>query len=223
MRWVLLLTALAAFAGSGSASTDVTLLVPRDGDRLEGGRESTLVWPAASFPSDAREWEAFLSLDDGAHFPVRITPHLDSRVRSIRWRVPNVATAHARIMVRAGDERNERFITLHETFTIVPSATTIDLASLALEKGESATPGSEPAVEWVTSDFVTHRCAASLGSQGPQLTSEPVSIVNATTPSVTRLTPSVVQTRTFSRAARPRTPHASLVRPLLLLTTRLNI
>ena len=41
----------------------------------------------------AEEWEAFLSFDGGATYPVRITPHLDLELRRVRWQVPAIPTS----------------------------------------------------------------------------------------------------------------------------------
>src|ERR1051326_1470417 len=61
---------------------------------LRGGSFATIERPAA-LPANAEEWEAFLSLDGGAYYAFRITPHLDVARRTFTWVVPNVDTTRA--------------------------------------------------------------------------------------------------------------------------------
>ncbi|MEZ5313855.1 MAG: hypothetical protein R2862_09510 [Thermoanaerobaculia bacterium] len=63
--------------------------------------------------------EAFLSLDGGRSWPVRLTPHLGIDRRRIRVRVPDLPTEEARLLFRIGDEREERAALLPERFRIV--------------------------------------------------------------------------------------------------------
>jgi len=88
---------------------------------LRGGAFATIERPAA-LPANAEEWEAFLSLDGGAYYAFRITPHLDVARRQFTWVVPNVDTTRARILIRAGDERTETLFELPATFAIVRDA-----------------------------------------------------------------------------------------------------
>src|SRR5205807_7639279 len=113
-----------------AGTPDVALRAPGPAERLDGGREATLAWSAENLPKGAEEWEAFLSLDDGAHYPVRVTPHLDTDIRVFRWHVPNVAAAHARLLLRFGDETDEHVVKLPQTFTIIPRYGSLDLAAL---------------------------------------------------------------------------------------------
>ena len=53
------------------------------------------------------EWEAFLSLDDGGRYPVRVTPHLDIDQRSFAVTLPQFAAKRARLLLRFGDEVEE--------------------------------------------------------------------------------------------------------------------
>jgi hypothetical protein len=156
MKRAFLVIATFVFAIATNAAETVQLIAPRAGQVLEGGRETTLVWSAASLPDHAEEWEAFLSVDGGRYYAVRITPHLDVQIRSFRWRVPNVAASKARILIRVGDERDEQIIRLPQSFMIVPQATPLEFAALQIASTEAssepALPGTPPVVEWVAGD-----------------------------------------------------------------------
>jgi hypothetical protein len=133
----------------------VRLVAPRSGAALVAGSAAELEWaPLAGFDrlSKVEEWEAFLSLDGGATFPLRITPHLDQDLRRIRFQVPPVPTADARILLRFGDEHRETAVALPERFSIVASpglAPVFGLTSRALSSGEPALPGQAGVVAWV--------------------------------------------------------------------------
>src|ERR1043165_4959627 len=96
----------AGFARETGAS--IRLVAPRAGATLAAGSTAELEWapnePFADLPQ-VEEWEAFLSVDGGATYPVRITPHLDQDLRRIQFQVPSLPTADARILLRFGDER----------------------------------------------------------------------------------------------------------------------
>jgi hypothetical protein len=150
--WIALV-ALPAFA------QPVRLLAPRAGATLAAGSTAELEWaPLAPFDhlSKVEEWEAFLSVDGGATYPLRITPHLDQDLRRIRFQVPPVPTADARILLRFGDERRETAVALPERFSIaappglLPALSrTFGLARRALSPGEPALPGQGGVVAWV--------------------------------------------------------------------------
>jgi hypothetical protein len=138
-----------------AAAPPVRLVAPRTGDMLAAGSAAEIEWaPLSSFQklSKAEEWEAFLSLDGGKTYPVRITPHLDQDLRRVRFQVPPVPTADARLLLRFGDERRETAVELPQRFSIVPSPfqeRAFALASLAPERGEAALPGQDGVVAWV--------------------------------------------------------------------------
>src|SRR6185295_16672657 len=92
-------TPVAAWAETVPDGSPVRLASPRHGTTLEAGSLAVLAWePLGSLgsPDDVEEWEAFLSLDGGAHYPVRITPHLDRDLRRVLWQVPHIPTRDAR-------------------------------------------------------------------------------------------------------------------------------
>ncbi len=149
MAW-LILAGIAAPAGAAA----VRLSSPRDGTTLEAGSLAALAWePAAPFarPSQVEEWEAFLSFDGGEHYPVRITPHLDRGLRRILWRVPQIPTRNARLLLRFGDEKHETIFELPERFAIAGTLSVFEAGttSRAPAPGEPARPGDAGVVAWV--------------------------------------------------------------------------
>ena len=91
---------------------------------LVAGGDAEIAWePLASFATlgKVEEWEAFLSLDGGATYPFRLTPHLDQDLRRFRWRVPAAPSADARLLFRFGDERREVAVVLPQRFAIAAS------------------------------------------------------------------------------------------------------
>jgi hypothetical protein len=132
----------------------VQLVAPRAGTALAAGSTAALEWaPAGKFGAEVEEWEAFLSVDGGKTYPVRITPHLDQDLRRVTWQVPSTPTPDARLLLRFGDEGEEEVsVELPHRFSIVSSpvaATGFALASVAPERGEPALPGQDGVVAWV--------------------------------------------------------------------------
>jgi hypothetical protein len=146
---------LLALASTGLAGETVRLVAPVAGATLAAGSMAELAWgPGVGFSRlpDAEEWEAFLSVDGGATYPVRITPHLDQDLRRIRFQVPPFATSDARILLRFGDERRETAVELTERFAIAAPPAELPaflFAHRALALGEPARPGHAGVVAWV--------------------------------------------------------------------------
>ncbi len=136
----------------------VRLLSPADGAVLTAGTMATLDWmPLAHLArkKDWEEWEAFLSVDGGATYPVRITPHLDRDVRRITFKVPSLPTRYVRLLLRAGDERREQVYELPQRFSIKAVPGIFGTASSAApprrvwRRGEPARPGERGVLIWV--------------------------------------------------------------------------
>jgi hypothetical protein len=124
------------------------LLAPKAGAELIAGSLASVEWEGA--PARAEEWEAFLSLDGGRTYPLRITPHLDLSLRRFTFRVPQVLTREARVMLRFGDERRETEYETPQRFAIVPGrGTWSPPAALALARGERPRPRDAGVVVWV--------------------------------------------------------------------------
>ena len=152
--------ALAWLAWTGSAlpavaapeATPVQVVAPAAGKVLQAGSLAELEWtPLATFEelADVKEWEAFLSLDGGGHYTVRITPHLDVDLRRVLWRVPAVTASNARLLLRLGDERQETPFEIPGSFTIAgPVTAGLEPARIVLGRGEPARPGEPGVVAW---------------------------------------------------------------------------
>lgn len=175
-RLVLLATLVAGGLGvpAAAAPDPVRLVAPAPGARLAAGSTVELAWePGPGFASlpKAEEWEAFLSLDGGRSYPLRVTPHLDLDVRRVRIDLPDLPAADVRLVLRFGDERRETEVPLDARFAIVaggadaapgdteipaiPSTALLAAASSFPQPlgpqglGEAVRPGARGVVAWV--------------------------------------------------------------------------
>jgi len=150
MRRVLLAVALLAFASFARAES-LRVVAPANGATLRGGSFAELRWTSARLPSDAEEWEAFLSVDGGKYYAFRVTPHLDIKLRSFTFVVPNVDTRNARILIRTGDEVHELHFESRDSFAIVRDAKAEESLPrvLASARGEAARDGDPAVIAWV--------------------------------------------------------------------------
>ncbi len=149
------LAAPGAFAAGADFAPPVRLVSPVAGTALAAGSEAALEWaplaPFSRLPA-AEEWEAFLSLDGGVTYPLRITPHLDQDLRRVRFRVPDLPAVDARILLRFGDERRETAVALPVHLSIagpLHSYPFLALPDRASSAGEPALPGQAGVVAWV--------------------------------------------------------------------------
>src|SRR6202035_3016360 len=163
---------LTAAAAAEPAEAPVRLLAPRAGQALAAGSTVEIEWAPATALSlrlgptavpSIEEWEAFLSVDGGATYAFRITPHLDQDLRRFTWTVPSLPSRDARILLRFGDERREMAYELPQRFTIVASPGPLAMLGalqitgvagfapvrLALGRGEPALPGRPGVSSWV--------------------------------------------------------------------------
>jgi hypothetical protein len=115
--------ALAAFLGlTAAASAEGRFEVPARGDVVASGAAVEVRWTA---PLEGREQELVLSLDGGLTFPIRASPEMSPRSTGLRWIVPDLPSAHARLAVRSGSGEGSRDETLESVsgeFTIVSTA-----------------------------------------------------------------------------------------------------
>jgi hypothetical protein len=157
LAWLALAIPAAAVAAgeeTAPATPPVRLAAPLHDATLQAGSLAVLAWePLGSFDQLAQvhEWEAFLSLDGGAHYPIRITPHLDRDLRRVLWQVPRIPTPDARLLFRFGDERQEAAFELPVRFAISGTASLFETvtASPSSAPGEPARPGDAGVVAWV--------------------------------------------------------------------------
>jgi hypothetical protein len=213
---------LAAFVATPLFAQELRLDAPAPGAVLHGGREGLIAWSADTLPAGANEWEAFLSVDGGAHYAVRLTPHLDATIRAFRFRVPNVSTRDARILLRTGDEEHERIISVPRSFAIEADYARLDFGSgIATEaRGESARFDDDHVVEWRdASGEMRHRDSGAVEKVASAIDESP----DAVTPSsvcTTVSTPRFIA-RVANLSSRPK--FRAIARNTLHLSTRLNI
>lgn len=152
------LLAVFSASGAGGASAaaapvppELELVRPAPGEMLSAGSEAVLEWAAAAeLPPELEEWEAFLSLNGGAFYAYRVTPHLDVSLRRVTFRVPALPTEDARFLLRFGDEAHEVAVQVPLSFSIRPSLVPAQLPRrLSQGRGESARPGESGVVAWV--------------------------------------------------------------------------
>ncbi|HZF09132.1 MAG TPA: hypothetical protein VFE33_10110 [Thermoanaerobaculia bacterium] len=138
----------------------VRLVSPAEGAVLAAESTATLEWAPLDGHDDLdgpagvgrwEEWEAFLSLDGGRTYPVRVTPHLDRDLTRVSFRVPGFPTANARLLLRVGDERRETAYELPQRFAILaaPLGNALDLERTVGRRGEPARPGEPGVLVWV--------------------------------------------------------------------------
>lgn len=149
---------LAFVAGRPLSASPARLTAPGDGAVLTSGSLAEVAWEEVALPAHAEEWEAFLSLDGGRSYPLRITPHLDLGLRRFWFEVPPYPSRDARILLRFGDEgAQESEIEAPHRFAIALGDLPILLPRLpAYGLGESARPGEAGVVAWVEGDRTGH-------------------------------------------------------------------
>lgn len=222
-----------------SESVTVRLVSPQPGATLLAGSEAELEWEALGSLPGVEEWEAFLSLDGGRTYPIRITPHLDQDLRRVRWRVPALPTSDARLLLRLGDEHRETPVELPQRFSIAATAVpepAFPLAAVAPGAGEPALPGQPGVVAWVEGSrrggsvrqvVAPERLALRAAFQLPQSHSEPAILTSQEEAPADPLSPSA-STATLALPAGDKTRFAGLARSprlafdILLLTQRQN-
>ncbi len=138
-------------AGAARASASAPRLAsPPPGAVVRSGDTVTLA--VANPPAGADEWEAFVSVDGGRSFSLRVTPHLPIGELSFPWIVPTVPSPDVRVRVRFGVGGVEREFLFDEAFSIAtgPGGGVIAPARSAI--GASPAAGEEGTVAWVDRD-----------------------------------------------------------------------
>jgi hypothetical protein len=154
---------LVALASVTADADPITLSAPAPEATLRGGTFATLAWSAQRLPREAEEWEAFLSIDGGRHYPFRITPHLDLALQVVTWLVPNVDAQDARILIRMGNEREERAFALPQRFAIERDVH----APLSPLRAAPASRAEEGVVAWAEGDRQATRVAQAASVEPP--------------------------------------------------------
>jgi hypothetical protein len=203
----------------------IALAAPAAAETLRGGSTATLAMSVDRLPRGAEEWEAFLSIDGGAHYAIRITPHLDLKLRHVTWVVPNVDARDARIMIRAGDEREETSFEIPGIFAIARDAA----APPPPMRAAPPTRAEAGVVAWAEGDRAGTRVALATNVPPPS----GMDSVRRGTPAddapvdsklrVARCALRVIQTQPLT--PQPNLPTAQHPNPknLLLLSRRLNV
>ena len=178
-----------ALVGASESARAVELVQPSPRSILHGGSFAALQIALPTVPPAAEEWEAFLSLDGGAHYSFRITPHLDLSIDRYTWLVPNVDATDARVLIRTGDEHHETVEEIPASFSIRRDAraSVVVHAWIAREEPEPARPGDEPVVFWTEGDragsFATPAAALPDGHSWTAVASHDASPLSADGPS----------------------------------------
>lgn len=149
--WLLALMLLASGGRALAAEAPLArLLSPVAGQELTAGAEAVVEWEGLALPPNAHEWEAFLSVDGGKTWPLRITPHLDLSIRRFTFRVPDLPTEDARLMLRFGDEKREVGMEAPQRFVIRPGSRAGALPPRrAFSRGERPREGDRGVAFWV--------------------------------------------------------------------------
>lgn len=130
-------------------------LIAPTGETWSGGESVEIGWRlrGGSAPSDFEEWEVFLSVDGGRSWPVRLTPHLGRAVARYRAVVPNLPSNDVRLLLRFGDEREERDALHAARFAIRPGRGAEPLPPRRVfTRGESARAGGAAVLRWEEGD-----------------------------------------------------------------------
>ena len=212
-----ILACLALFAAAANAET-LRLLAPVDGDVLRGGRFVTLA-RSGDHPG-AEEWEAFLSVDGGRFYSVRLTPHLDIGIDRFEVLIPNVDSDDVRILIRTGDERNETILTMPQHFRIRAEAPAIQPATTRAEGPESARPNEPRVVMWSTTAGVERSAAPAELTPVVSAKTRSTEIALAALPRIESGGQAPSPVRTAAGGCPPRIP---LTNNLLLQTSRRNV
>lgn len=164
---------LVAAAGGGTTLAQVSVSIPQFGT-ARAGAMARIEW--IGIPEEADELELLLFLE-GRDLPIRLTPQLDPRAGVLLWRVPNLPSRRARLMIRFDINDEEIESAPSGVFEILPSRDQPP-AALVYHDGEwwaqggSESPlagllGGGPPGGRVQEDRETPGCAGS-SSAGPR-------------------------------------------------------
>lgn len=134
----------------GAPAPAIELLAPRDGENWVSGEIAEVAWRTTDEGWLARieEWEAFLSVDGGRSWPVRLTPHLDRGLGRYRFIVPNLPSEQARLLLRFGDERREVEVAPGAHFAIQAGFSPDLAVRYVFAAGEPAQRGGRAVLRW---------------------------------------------------------------------------
>jgi hypothetical protein len=130
-------------------SFDVRLLEPASGTHVVAGSTIFIDWDAATTPANVDEWEAFISIDGGRTYLSRATPHLDATIHRFRWTVPELPGADVTLLLRFGDEQDERRFVFPSRMRISGIAGATLVAPEPGARGEAFDVDEEGATSWI--------------------------------------------------------------------------
>ena len=130
-------------------SFDVRLLEPASGTHVVAGSTIFIDWDAATTPANVDEWEAFISIDGGRTYLSRVTPHLDATIHRFRWTVPELPGADVTLLIRFGDEQDERRFVFPSRMRISGIADATVVAPEPGARGEAFDVDEEGATSWI--------------------------------------------------------------------------
>jgi hypothetical protein len=167
--------ALAFVGGTLAAGPPaVDVVSPAPGARLAAGGTVWIEWHSGAPLAEQgfQEWEAFLSLDGGRYFGIRLTPHLDIGVRRFPVALPGVASGDVRFLLKLGDERIEWEVAVPGRFELEPDPLPVRWPALGGGEGEAARPGEPGVALWLDgsrsgTDLRVRRAAPEGGVRSP--------------------------------------------------------
>jgi hypothetical protein len=112
-----LLGACLLSASAAAAAESVAFSSPRPGESLRAGSQFEIRWTGVR--PEAEEMELLLSLGGGRRIALRLTAELAGNARSFVWRVPNLATTRASLVLRVGSAGGEAIAGSSAAFEIV--------------------------------------------------------------------------------------------------------
>lgn len=130
-----ILTALFLLAPATPARAAAKLVVR--GTAVRAHDTEGVEW--SGLPGWAQEVELELSLDGGRW--VRVSPELEAREGGFRWAVPAIASARARLRLRAGGEHREEVLAESEEFVILSAQPDADPEDWRLGRQTAAPVG----------------------------------------------------------------------------------
>ena len=154
----------AGASGPACASLEVPAVVT-------AGEWVVLRW--RGLPAEVEELEIVLSLDGGGCYHVRVSPELEAREAEYRWRVPDLPTARARLMLRVGGEAGERAGAFSREFRIV-HVKGAPRPELGFHEGQFWTGIEPPAAPWAPGIAQDAPHFGAVADEAPCLPPEPI-------------------------------------------------
>jgi hypothetical protein len=167
---------------------------------VRAGETVVLAW--GNLPPAAREVEVLLSVDGGDRFSLRATAEVERARGRVRWRVPNLPTAHARLRLRWGDGASETLAPPTAEFRILADPAAHDAPAPVWDEDDPATAG--PLHDALPGLGATPELAAGLDGAPPAVTRARPPLPSAPSPDAFAAAPCAP-----ARAGTPASPPAA--------------